>query len=459
MRFRLSSTFVSLFIFMLINVSLLSAQATPIISIVDSQTGMTFAFERTSFRGIISSYKPNLGTFLVVYGTLRNRTNSSLCPYASEVILNIDGQDYLPDDTAMDKLLYVNSPYRDYIGSRRGQCISGGKSALTYVVYDVPTIFTHARLTFQNIPLNITFDGLMTPTPSPSPTITQTPTVTFTPTSTATPTNTSIPTSTYTPTYTATASQTNTATITPSPTLTPVPASVLTDGTNARGCPATTCGVVSVVSSRDTLAIIGIDSGWYLVQLPSGEQAYIRSDLMRLPKDVEVANAPTRVATNTPTHTPTRTPTPRPINTLLIPTARPVTATQKPQVNNASDQKDANTISDTLFILAGGRNVEIVRVVDGRPNGGERTAMIAYLTTESTTVGAVDEILDIMDAVAVAIDTDDLDLDYVQLILGDAFGNAVGTAGTSVANLLAYHAGRISRGQFLNHLDVVSLGS
>ena len=161
---------------------------------------------------------------------------------------------------------------------------------------------------------------------------------------------------------------------------------------------------------------------------------------------------PTATATITdtpiPTATATITNTPLPTNT-LAPTA---TLTPKPFI--ASEYQ--RMLADGLFIAAGGRNIESIQVADGRPNGGERGVIIAYLTTETDEVGYVDEWFDIFSAVAATIRADNLDVDSVTLIAGTPTGQTAGAITVSVGDLLAYHQGELSRSEFLSRMQAVS---
>jgi hypothetical protein len=242
----------------------------------------------------------------------------------------------------------------------------------------------------------------------------------------------------------------NTSTITPTNTptytLTLVYAEVRSSNINARGCPSTDCGIVAVISSGEKLNVVGKDGDWYLVELSDGQTGYIRGDLMSLPEDAIVAIAPTLQSTNTPRPTQRPQPTPRLTN-------RPSTSSNS-QSQSLNDREDAQSIEDTLSVWAGGRNVETVKIANGRPNGGERVVIVAYLSTESTDVGVVDEIFDLLDAIGVAIDAFDIDLDSVGLVAGDAFGNAAGAIAVSVDDLQAFRQGRMSRGTFIKTWSV-----
>lgn len=75
-------------------------------------------------------------------------------------------------------------------------------------------------------------------------------------------------------------------------------------------------------------------------------------------------------------------------------------------------------IMDALSIGAGGRDTGIVRVANGRSNGGEIVAIIPYNTTETNADAQVEEVFDILRSVGVGIDTGKLDVDSVTLIMG-----------------------------------------
>lgn len=111
---------------------------------------------------------------------------------------------------------------------------------------------------------------------------------------------------------------------------------------------------------------------------------------------------------------------------------------------------------DGLFIAAGGRNIDSVRVADGRANGGDRAAIISYLTTETNEVGYMDEIIDIFEAVAGTIQAYDLDLDGVILVAATPTGIAAGAISVSVGDLLAYVEGRITRSEFISIFQTVT---
>lgn len=112
-------------------------------------------------------------------------------------------------------------------------------------------------------------------------------------------------------------------------------------------------------------------------------------------------------------------------------------------------------VMDHVAIWAGGRNVQTVRAVNGRPNGGEVVVIVSYLTTESTEVGIVDEWIDLFEAIAGAISANNLDVDSVMLVPGEATGIGAGMLTTSVQDLMDFYGGRINRATFLSRLHVV----
>lgn len=136
-------------------------------------------------------------------------------------------------------------------------------------------------------------------------------------------------------------------------------------------------------------------------------------------------------------------------------TARP-TATPRPSAA-ASEQEDAKDLSDGIFILAGGRDVQDIRVVDGRDNGGERGAIISYIVRQDEAADMIDEFLDILEAAAATINSKNLDLDAITLVMGNAAGDALGIIVTSVPDLLDYYEGRITRSEYFDLLTVTEM--
>lgn len=133
------------------------------------------------------------------------------------------------------------------------------------------------------------------------------------------------------------------------------------------------------------------------------------------------------------------------LNPVSIPTAIPV----------FNGQEASQQIMDGLSIVAGGRDIESVRVADGRP-GGERAVIVTYLTRESTQVGIIDEVIDIFQGVASSIDAFDLDVDSVALVAGTATGAAAGILTVQVEDLLAFSSGQITRGQFIDLMEITT---
>lgn len=128
-----------------------------------------------------------------------------------------------------------------------------------------------------------------------------------------------------------------------------------------------------------------------------------------------------------------------------------------PEATLSLDNEAAQQIMDGLSIVAGGRKIEQVAVADGRDKGGERVAIITYTTTESSDAGLVEEVLDIFSGVAASARANDIDLDSVMLIPGNADGKAAGFITTQMDDLMAWHTGDITRAEFLRRLSVTSL--
>lgn len=257
--------------------------------------------------------------------------------------------------------------------------------------------------------------------PSDTPFPTQTPTLTDTPR----------PASTRRPTRTPRPSATPRPTRTPRPPVTPHVISSQ-QSINVRSCASTDCEIIGQLSPGATLSVVASVSGeqlngsdrWFQFEL-NGSQAFVHGSLA-VPQRNTVATA-----------SPRSTMPPRAV------------------ISAAQNRSDAISIENTLFLLAGGRNIEYVRITNGRPNGGERALLIGFLTTASTTVDAAEEVIDIFDAAGYGIMGGNIDVDSISLLVGDPFGNAVGVFVASKNDLIAFVNGRITRSEFLNRLEVV----
>lgn len=159
---------------------------------------------------------------------------------------------------------------------------------------------------------------------------------------------------------------------------------------------------------------------------------------------------------------PPPSPTPRP--TVEQPTENPSTprptttrATATPRPAASSESADATTLSDGIFLGAGGRDVQTVQVTDGRDKGGERGAIIAYIAHATEQADFVDEFIDILRAVAATIRAEHLDLDAITLVVGTPTGEAAGMIVVQVDDLLDYHQGRLTQAQFIERIQFTSL--
>ncbi len=221
------------------------------------------------------------------------------------------------------------------------------------------------------------------------------------------------------------------ASATPQPTTTSVPRSNVSSdaiftvkGTrtvNIRSCNSTDCSILSTSNPGDVLNVTQHLNEWYEVMLDDGQLGYISASLVSVSLPVVSATA------------------------------------TRPSVVSAFDESEyVGHISDVLFIAAGGRNVQTIRVADGHAKGGERVILVSYLTTESTQPGYVEEWIDLFSAIATAIDIYDLDVDSVALVAGEATGQAAGALVTSVDDLMAFYRGEINRATFLSRLQTTA---
>lgn len=222
-----------------------------------------------------------------------------------------------------------------------------------------------------------------------------------------------------------------TAIPTRTPTRRPTQAStiIVTGPANLRACPGTDCAIVGSAAAGETFVLQGTQEGWVEVRTSDNRIAFIA--------DFLVSTGPATRANPTATRTPVR-------------------AGAQSSFFSAQDREDAGHIRDFLAFGAGGRNIEYVVVVDGRPNGGTRSAQVGYFSTESTENGIVEEMFDILDEVYGASIQYNIDLDEVALLVGDAFGNAVAMVAIDMDDLVAFKRGSLTRSQFLGRMQIVN---
>jgi hypothetical protein len=239
------------------------------------------------------------------------------------------------------------------------------------------------------------------------------------------------------------------STATPTPTLTTIPVTATSSvreyvvssssSVNVRRCPQLICDIVGTLQTGESVFVIDTESGaevngssmWYVVDYDS-DDGYIHSSVVSEIGDV-----------NQPQTMPLVLSTPNPQLT-EIPT----------ELFSEQDIHDAAYLTDALSIVAGEQNIESVVVVDGRDNGSERAAIITYLSSANTENELAEEIFDILSGTAAGIEAGDIDLDSVALVIGNAFGNAIGIATIDAASLNDLQNGRITRGQLFHRLNI-----
>lgn len=185
--------------------------------------------------------------------------------------------------------------------------------------------------------------------------------------------------------------------------------------------------------------------------LPTNAEAAMVTTLAILPTDLPTNTAtftPMPTITATATITQTATATLVPTNTAL-PTITPTTVFNEEEYTVA--------LLDGFFIAAGGRRVMTVTVTDGRQAGGEIAAIVTYVTTETTTQGYQDEIVDLFEAAGSAIEYKDLAIDSVMLIGGENELTASLIVTATTADILAYSRREISRAEFFERMNSESL--
>jgi len=164
----------------------------------------------------------------------------------------------------------------------------------------------------------------------------------------------------------------------------------------------------------------------------------------------------TLMATITPSATITETPAPTDTATPVTPNAT-ITETAVSTAVVFNEAEYIGMLQDGLFIAAGGRDIISVRVADGRANNGERVIIIAYASTETVTDDIVDEVIDLFSAIGATIDANDMDVDSIALIAGDAFGNTAGILTVSVSDLMAFHNGEVNRFELIERANFEDL--
>lgn len=119
-------------------------------------------------------------------------------------------------------------------------------------------------------------------------------------------------------------------------------------------------------------------------------------------------------------------------------------ATSRPTVIPARPPDEV--IAEYVKAFAPGTVVS-VKVVDGRANGGERAAMIAYVYQGSTTAEIAGEIGSIFGAVAGGMKAEPIAIDSVTIIYGASPDATEGVAVLQTADIVAYLNGALTEEQ------------
>jgi hypothetical protein len=83
----------------------------------------------------------------VLLAEIENTSSRRDCLYARDIRLILDGEEYAPDSTLMDRLMDVIG--RDFTGAFTGHCVEAGQSALTFSAFDVPINAGSVSLRFR----------------------------------------------------------------------------------------------------------------------------------------------------------------------------------------------------------------------------------------------------------------------------------------------------------------------
>ncbi len=194
-----------------------------------------------------------------------------------------------------------------------------------------------------------------------------------------------------------------------------------------------------------------------------GQSLGILPDSTELAQTREARDLPTRIAAANSTRSAELTATMNARPTVTFTPSATFTASVTPLPSDTpaptdvpafNEQDYIDSLGTGLFILAGGRNISSIRVADGRDNGGERVAIIAYASTENTGDAMVSEMLDILSAVGATIDGEALDIDAVSLSIGNAAGQATALISVSVADIQLWRSGELTDDEFAERIQM-----
>lgn len=237
--------------------------------LAESPDGWVLTIEEIELLDLIDTpserYRPENGIFLVLLGTIENRTDEDACLYGNDIDLVGGNQRHSMDSALLDALKYKYS--RDYPGFFRGQCLDYDATEPTFMVFDVPdSVLLSLSLDGANQVLGILNVDEM-----------------------------AIVEVTVTPTASSTIATTPSPQTTPTPEPAPLASAVVVRGANLRAGPGTGFEIVGTAFQGEELRVIGRsdDSAWLMVE--SEEPAWIWLDLVELSTDVtDVSAATTR---------------------------------------------------------------------------------------------------------------------------------------------------------------------
>lgn len=177
---------------------------------------------------------------------------------------------------------------------------------------------------------------------------------------------------------------------------------------------------------------------------------------------LEASNTPARAAVQ-PTYTslPTYTPLPTYTQPAVMIAAQPLAATPLPPT--ATVRPTAVPFDDYADILievfADPDLPEVVKVqmADGRANGGERAAIVAYATDETTQQAFNNEWIALLTAFGKKVQSDNLDIDAIGLVFGPSQGDAYGIFTAQVPDVRAFISGKITRAELLKRAKFAPL--
>lgn len=173
---------------------------------------------------------------------------------------------------------------------------------------------------------------------------------------------------------------------------------------------------------------------------------YIEAQYVSETELPQATSSPTWTLTSTPARTSTPTVTKKLLRT---PTPIPVAKTVTRLDNDLEEE------AIRLALIAGGITVHTVGIVDARATGGERSVIIAIIVSNNSTIEAAVTLSYVFDAVYGVDSVSPADLDYINVIMGNAAGQAIGAVSVSMYNVEAWQKGRMSTERFVASWDII----